>query len=77
MINLPVVTWQGINKIFVLSSQKHQGINLQADSTLFKKMPLPSHEVHPAGAQSVLMRKCMHFLVRPGAVGSLQLVEQI
>ena len=32
------------NRIFVLSSQKHLGINLQAANTLFEKTPLPCHE---------------------------------
>ena len=44
------------NRIFVLSSQKHLGINLQAANTVFEKTPLPCHEAYSAGARSVLMR---------------------
>ena len=32
------------NRIFVLSSQKQLGINLQTGRTLFERTPLPCHE---------------------------------
>ena len=35
---------QAMCRIFVLSSQKHLGINLQTASTLLEKTPLPCHE---------------------------------
>ena len=49
------------NRIFVLSSQKHLGINLQVANTVFEKTPLPCHEAYSAGVRSVLI--CMRIRV--------------
>ena len=66
--------------MFVLSSQKHLGINLQAASNLFEKTPLLvtrrllSRGAVCAYAHAYVMYSCathvLAFLVRPGALGS-------